>query len=190
MTISAVKIRAIFHEKFVTGQFWKPSYPWLYFWTRIRVKFLLENCVNLDRRNGPGKSMIWSWKVMEKSWNFVSKILLEPCKCTPSNVLIFQLYISYTLRIVCTFAWMSSVNHQPYLLNLSTLYSWQVTLHIFICFSHPVISLPYFLLCYISSDCIALRHIWSPYLVSCHISLLRPRLLHTISFITSNNLMP
>ena len=30
-------------------------------------------------RNGHGKSLIWSWKVMEKSWNLISKVSWEPC---------------------------------------------------------------------------------------------------------------
>ena len=42
-------------------------------------KFLVKNCTNLDCRNGHGKSLICSWKVREKSWNFVSKVLWELC---------------------------------------------------------------------------------------------------------------
>ena len=42
------------------------------------INFLMKNCEKLDCENGHGKSLIWSWKVMEKSWNFVSKVSWEP----------------------------------------------------------------------------------------------------------------
>ena len=35
-----------------------------------------------SRGNGHGKSLIWSWKVMEKSWNFIFKVWWEPCICS------------------------------------------------------------------------------------------------------------
>ena len=70
-------------------------------------EFLVKICEYPDSGDGHGKSQIWSWKVMEKSWNFVSKILWELVWClkTPrlkmnlltlefSNVAVFCCYMS------------------------------------------------------------------------------------------------
>ena len=44
----------------------------------FKNEFSVKNCENLDQGNGHGKSLFWSWKVMEKSWNFIPWVSWEP----------------------------------------------------------------------------------------------------------------
>ena len=45
----------------------------------VVMKFTSIEFLDLDCRIGHGELLIWSWKVLEKSWNFVSKGMWEPC---------------------------------------------------------------------------------------------------------------
>ena len=70
----------------------------------ISCENLQESC----RGNGHGKSLVWSWKVMEKSWNFISNVSWESCKCW----IPILFYIYGNMSSECPFLSLSAQGYQ------------------------------------------------------------------------------
>ena len=62
-----VKMVAIFQEKFITGQFWEPSHPWLYFQCKLGEKLQFSITISAVGNLANFSWEVHKWKILETS---------------------------------------------------------------------------------------------------------------------------